>query len=327
MKKAFALFLCALAVFFLIATPSLIYNGLKRDVYYLREKQKEGRYTGSLTMWHVVSFKTGGETGSSYLAARIRDFEKINPYVFIDLTSLTAAEAEEKLKTGELPDLISFPLGFPIHPDELASLPALQNILPAYARSGGGKAYPYMADFYTLTVNEDAFFYRDYQLPSENTLTREQAGGLLTAAGEISFSTTPYISPASALDIPLPEKTSLLENFLAQESPVFLSPSAEAAKIDSSKMMLKSYYCTHYTDMVQLMGHTVREDGAKAEMCQEFCASLLTEKSQTALENLAMMPVVAVNDIYSGAPLYLEAYKLLSKNAAVPESLLNKKPA
>ena len=73
MKKAFTLFLCILLICLLILSPSFLMQGIHKNVYTLWEQQQQEKYTGNLSLWHIVSFKTGGETGVSYLKSRIRE--------------------------------------------------------------------------------------------------------------------------------------------------------------------------------------------------------------------------------------------------------------
>lgn len=352
MKKTFALFFSIGLIVLLILTPSLILEGLHINVYRLREEEQAEKYTGTLTLWHVVSFKTGGESGVSFLRNRIREFEKENPYVFIDLVALTAEEANALLAAGERPDILSFPMGFIENAGLLSTLPEAENLLSTYSSAGmvGGLtyAYPYMADFYTLVCNQDMFFYTDAAVPLSTSISREMLfsmlRGISSYAAEkglcsLSVSDTGGILPSAALlflreDTGEAVDTELLgalpalgtDGFLNSKAAMCVCPAAEAQKFLTDKradmLSIRTYSLSDYTDLVQLVGVSSGLGEQKEAMCADFSASLLSTRAQTALEKLCMLPVTAVEEIYEGAPLYLEEYAAMGKTGVVPNAFL-----
>lgn len=225
MKKPLMLLICVATVAFLALTPVLIVGGLNKNTYTLREAEQRSKYQGSLSLWHIVSFKTGGESGVSFLKSRISAFEQQNPYVFIDLYALTPQEAEEKLQAGETADLYSFPLGFFQDSSQFCSLAEREDLLPAYQDVGTDRgtiyAYPYMADFYVLACNQDMFFSKDIPLSLDTTISHENLIAALAGLpgddeqkGHISalaLSNTYGLDPSQAL---LNLNTPTDENFL-----------------------------------------------------------------------------------------------------------------
>jgi len=213
LKRTFTLFLCLFCLAFLVLSPSLIVDGVHKNIYTIREKKKSAAYQGTLSLWHIVSFKTGGTSGVSFLADRIAAYEKRHSYVFIELTPLTLEEAEAKLQTGEFPDLVSFPLGFLGDTETLAALPSSEDsLLPAYAAcgdQGATYAYPYMADCYLLSLNRDLFSTYGVPAPLDTVLSYENFIAALhafsapeqpeTAVSALSLSTIRGLHPAAAL--------------------------------------------------------------------------------------------------------------------------------
>ena len=79
MKKFFSFVVCILSIAFLLMAPAFIAGGIHKNVYTLRAEKLANQYTGSLQIWHIVSFKTGGESGVSYLKAGRPSLKKIIP--------------------------------------------------------------------------------------------------------------------------------------------------------------------------------------------------------------------------------------------------------
>ena len=343
MKKAFTLFLCFACLAFLVLSPAFIVGGVHKNTYTIREQKQREQYRGSLTLWHIVSFKTGGTSGVSFLRSQIRSFEKQHPYVFIDLVPLTPEEAEKKLAAGERPDLCSFPLGFMGNAADFSRLPAAESLLPAYTDCGGQDddcyAYPYMADFYTLSANPDAFFAGDTPLSLETEWSApalsEWTQALLSAGTFSASLSRPAGSfPEAALFCTrngalAEESRSFWQSapadasaFWAGEVPLLLSPAAEIKRAESQSTVLSPqvYGFSDYTDLCQLIGVRAGMDAPKEAICQEFAAALLSRTAQRALASLYLLPTTAQEDLYADAPLYHQEYTRLQKCARIPNS-------
>ena len=362
MKKFFSLVFCSLTIAFLLSAPAFIASGIHKNVYTLREKERAGKYTGTLQLWHIVSFKTGGESGVSYLKNRAAEFEKANPYLFITVSAMTAEEAEQRLQGGERPDIFSFPLGFPVE-EFLSELEkpsaALQPALEGVGKAGGRLlAYPYMMGFYTLCVNQEIYFSSGTALPIGSGLPQSHFNYLVYHAEQslsdaeshaLSYSNTYGLSPLSALEhfrekgendfftgAPpegyAPDTASFLadgtERFLKGQAALLLSPAADYEKLlldqRSSSLSLTAFAFSDYTDLVQLIGVCETQDPAKLSMCQDFAASLLRLKAQKGLENLKMLPVVQLESVYEGQTLYLDEYERRAHSAIIPSAFGNR---
>jgi len=182
--RPFTFFLFFATVLFLIFSPGIIRAGLSKDA----SLKKEASFEGILTLWHVNGWQTGGASVASCLKKCVRDFENRNAYVFIETVSVTPAKAAEKLASGEIPDLISFPTGFFDDPSLLSSL---ENIpLPGSSLKNSsryrGKTYalPFLINPYYLYANEELFFEREID---EELLGNMTAEGFYDAAEKLSF--------------------------------------------------------------------------------------------------------------------------------------------
>ena len=339
MKRAFTLFLCLLCVGVILFAPAFIQSGLHKNIYSIRADKRAESYTGTLELWHIVSFKTGGQSGVSYLNDRIRRFEKNNPYVYIEITGLTVTEAEEKLAAGERPDIISYPLGFFGDASFLAPLEDQSNIATSFKEVGllGNilYAYPYMSDFYVLNCDQDALFAKDAVVPSDTTLQAKDLADLLSAFSDtpnaLSVTNTTGLSPMQALLHLRPKgktepfsTTVGMDAFLNGESPLLLSTAAEAAKMAFDKradvLNIHSYAFSNYTDAVQLVSIAKNEDASKQSMCAKFAVSLLSKNAQTSLSDVLLLPTTLQEEMFLDNPLYGTEYAYMLEHAIVPNS-------
>ena len=359
MKKFFSLIICILSIAFLLIAPAFIAGGIHKNVYTLRAEKLANQYTGSLEILHIVSFKTGGESGVSYLKSRAAEFEKSNPYVFITVTGLTAEEAEQRLAAGERPDIFSFPMGFPLEhllaelkePAEATFLPTLSEI---GKKDGSFLAYPYMMGFYTITINQEIYFSSGASLPIGTGLPQANFNYLVYQAEQnweeedskaLSLCNTYGLSPLKTLDHfreegennfliggppadYAPDSASFAadgtDRFLKGKAALLLSPAADYEKLlldqRANSLSLTALTFSDYTDLVQLVGVCQTQDSAKQAMCQNFAASLLRRKAQKGLENLKMLPAVQLEGVYEGQTLYLEEYERLATSAIIPKA-------
>ena len=344
MKKIFSLFVCILCCIFLVCAPGLIVSGVGKNIYTLRAEQEGDPYKGILQMWHIVSFKTPGQSGVSFLQEQITNFEKQNAYVFIELSSLTPQEAQARMQEGEFPDIVSFPLGFFSDSSRFTQLPETDLFLPAY--HADSYAYPYMADSYTLLCNELLFSEREVSLPLDGAFSQDH---FLYALKELSFekkeehiyslgfsntsgtasslcllypaySEEPsdelleYTPPGDALgsyDLLYEDASS---SFLSQACAMYLCPRSEASALaadpKSAALSLTELPVSNFTDLVQYLSIAATGDEKKEAMCLKFVNYLLSEKVQTALTATEMLPTVQIDEPSFDSPdledLYLQ---------------------
>lgn len=340
MKRAFTLFLCLLCVAVILFAPALIQSGLHKNIYSIRADKRAESYTGTLALWHIVSFKTGGQSGVSYLNDRIRKFEKNNPYVYIEITGLTVAEAQDRLAAGEQPDIVSYPLGFFDDASFLAPLEVQDRLAEAFTEVGliGNTpyAYPYMADFYVLSCNQDSLFSVDAVIPSDAELQAKDIEILLSAFADtpdaIAVTDMVGLSPSESFSHLRPNgaltttisSTVGLDPFLNAESPLLLSTAAEAAKMSFDKravgINMRTYAFSNYTDAVQLVSIAATEDESKQNMCAKFAVSLLANSAQGSLEDVLLLPTTAQEELFQDNPLYGAEYMHLLQYGLIPNS-------
>ena len=223
---------------------------------------------------------------------------------------MTTEEAAQRLANGERPDIISFPLGFPVQSLLWQNCPnPPRGLLPSLSDTakcqGAILAYPYMMNFYTLTLNQEApasplvpRFPFGTQLPHcefNYLVYSAQQGWAEEDACALSYSEIYGTSPFLALEhfreegeLDLfsqappegyaPDLSSFSsdgsERFLNGKSALLLSPAADYEKLlldrRANSLSLATFGFSDYTDLVQLVGVCSTEDPARQAMCQEF---------------------------------------------------------
>lgn len=319
MKKLIHITLLALLAVFLFCAPAAIAHGVQMNIYTLREDAKNSQYQGNIKIWHVVSFKTHGSSGVSFLKARASAFEKSSPYVYLSVEGMTPEEAREKIKNGEAPDVISYPKGFAAEVGSFRSLTLPSKMPEEFAESA--EIVPYMYDEYVLCCNEALFTQLGVSLPigdymDEDTLLKAMKEAAAQNIKPLTLTQTEYLSAESALasahlekdDFSLyseEELPALSEydisgdtgEFIAQTSAMYICTRCELANLLESKaaaaLSVREYRLGDYTDAVQCVSVLAKGDDTKEEMCERFALSLLKKRAQSGLAELGMNPVLS----------------------------------
>lgn len=107
-SKLAAIAALAFCVLFVWFSPSLIKDGLMNDVYREWLEYKEEPAVGMIKIWHVVGFKPYVGSLGNWLQKRTDEFKKRFIGVYFEVSSYSVEDAKEQLARGNLPDLISF---------------------------------------------------------------------------------------------------------------------------------------------------------------------------------------------------------------------------
>lgn len=145
MKLFLSILLTVFSILFLILAPSFFMPELEKNIYSVREEQKESNFEGFLTLWHVADYPNSGR---AQLNAAVRRIEKKYLHVYIEAETLNGKTALDRMQKGEFLDILSFPAGFLEDPSLLAQVAPdgtiLQKLQDACLWKGGQYAYPYM---------------------------------------------------------------------------------------------------------------------------------------------------------------------------------------
>lgn len=337
--KPFTCFLFALAVLLAAAAPFIVQE------YFEEEPQTQG-YKGVLMLWNITDWRTAGSSCSSYLKKRIENFESQHPYIFIDFVNMTKDEAAGCINNGEIPDIISYPLGFDPGLD-LFSLPHIDTIFPEIKDT----AYPYMCGAYFMAVNTDMLGEQGLFMPSGWGIRPDELIDIAKLGvafdSEKGYCSLPAVTlheypqdegpslttwdepalPDAALSLSVTAYTNGLNSFCTEKACVLIASQRQLFELtelsmDGSAPSFQPYALSGYTDMVQLVSVTASGDYKRTAACAEFAQNLLSEGAQKKLEALGVFPVLPGLDIYSGSDCFCNMYSLLSKRAclALPEN-------
>ena len=321
MKKFLSLLLMLVILAFVLLSPAIIAEGVNKNIFNIRKQRQQEEYKGTIVFWHVVSFKTGQGSGYSMLKARSTRFEQNTPYVFVELSGITAEEAKKRLSDGEKPDVISYPKGFA---DEykLVAVEKNDDICEKLSNMQQN-SYPYMFDSYVLLVNGELFYENGIQLPFGELMTQEVFYAAVNNIGgetkPLSLSDTAGIDAArtlehlyfsneeTGLDMNCDKNTAPgcalgAESFLDGQSAMYICPYSEYKSLQNDKradaINIKCYPVSDYTDLIQCIGVYKNQDKAKEKMCLRLAGSILGKGFQQQLETLEMFPVILSDDIY-----------------------------
>lgn len=188
-RKAFTLFLCAILVIYIFAGPKIL-NHMKMDYKKsLEPKIKKTEWTGVITLWDYPRLDIRNGSRFRWIRSKIKEFEKKNPGVYIELRELDWKDGPPFLKaaasTGANPDIA--PVGSDFYFISKGYLEELDSYLGPLERkdfisgildtaSHNGKLYgiPWMMTGYTMLLNTDMFNEKGVNLPQNGEWTYEE---------------------------------------------------------------------------------------------------------------------------------------------------------
>lgn len=207
LKRAFTLFLCLLMAAFLVTGPILLERyKVDYDKSYEHMKRKI-TWRGVITVWDYPRLNTKDGTRLSWITAKIKQFEKLHPGVYIDFKELDSTNGATLLKaaasTGAYPDIA--PVGSEYYYmaeglleelDDYITEEEKADFLPSALESATyrGKLYglPWMMTGYTLLLNTQLFNERNVAIPQDGDWTYEQ---FLEAVKQLTFDTNKKKGP------------------------------------------------------------------------------------------------------------------------------------
>lgn len=201
LKRAFTLFLCLLMTAFLITGPMLL-NRYRVDYNKSYERMKKNEiWRGVITVWDYPRLNTQNGTRLSWIAAKIKQFEKLYPGVYIDFKELDITDGPTLLRaaanTGAYPDIA--PVGSDYYfmsegllerLDEYIAPDEKEDFLPPALDSAtyNGSIYgiPWMMTGYTMLLNTRLFNEKNVPIPKDGSWTYEQ---FVDAAKQLTYDT------------------------------------------------------------------------------------------------------------------------------------------
>lgn len=244
----------------LVYLPKFTGAMLDRDYYREWMEPKSEGYGGVITVWHVVSFKPYLGSLGSWLSELSRSVEKKHFGVYFEVDSITADEAAERMANGKFPDVLSFPSGW-CSGGKLAVLTGEYDVdVSSGMDMAVLRAVPYCASCSVM------LYY-----PSKIT------------ASELTE------DPGMAQD-------NSLEDFKKGKVSCCLADARAAGDLQRALVAGKAEYfevlpIVDETDLVQYLGIGAACEPEKLPYINELFNQALSEKSQTRLCSIGLMPL------------------------------------
>ncbi len=102
-KRPFTLFLCLIVLAYLIIAPKILLSIDREWLHHGKDEQGVDDWQGVITMWDIPRYTTSG-SAFGWIKARISEFERENPGVFIHLRELNYENNKELVLKAALDD-------------------------------------------------------------------------------------------------------------------------------------------------------------------------------------------------------------------------------
>ena len=236
-------------------------------------------YKGIITLWQIDSFEGGCGSRKQFLLDVARNFEKENSGVLVMVCSFTSDEANEKLKSGVEPDLISFGSGVTVNPKCSIN----QN-----GDAGGklkDKSYAISwcrGGYYLITdgVSDICEKYNNGEkILLDNLLLAKQKYLLPQLAAQMAN--------IKAMNITETASDRAYYAFINKKTQAFIGTQRDIVRLSNANVDYKAVYLKEFCDINQYIAITT-SDKIKSIYCERFINFLLSEKQQQKLSKIAM---------------------------------------
>lgn len=284
-KRTIAVIALAAIMLFMIRMPRFAEKMMSRNQY---REWLEGRnepFRGIIKVWHIAGFKPYIGSLGSWLKGNASKIEKKHFGVYFDIESVTVEEAESRMAAGESPDMFSFPFGM-FTGSELCRLSGeYETDISSGMDMSVLKAVPYAASCNII------LYYPNKISVSEILENIESAGG------------------GSA------------ESFKKGKTGFCAADAREAGNLMRALTAGKiEYFDTlptfHETKLIQYLGISADCAEIKKAYIEELICFAVSEKAQSGLSELGLMPLNRNAKINFEQPFLTEAYALLKEYLA-----------
>ena len=158
-KKVFKLLFCFLCLFFLIFSPTVLFNERNFQINMNKYLNLINKEKVILELWHIETFEGGTNSRSKFLEKMAINFNKMHSNFFLNIKTLTEEQLFLNLAEKNFADIYSFGIGAGyMLKDKLETLMVNSNLrsdLQEYGKSNAEiLCYPYILSGYTLITKE-----------------------------------------------------------------------------------------------------------------------------------------------------------------------------
>lgn len=236
----------------------------------------EESYKGILKLWHVDSFEGGVGSRKQYLLKVARTFEKKYSGVLVMVVEHTLESANENLKNGIYPDMISYGNGLEINNMSELNMDGAfkggnigeKNYAEAWCRGG-----------YVLIANPKLV----------QSIEINEIDSLLVSQSEYTQPLFSLIEEGITVqDITIKTPMNAYVQFVEGKTKYFLGTQRDVNRLERRGMEVITYPMMGYNDLYQYISITTT-DNEKRFYSEEFIKVLLSEKSQSKLNEIGML--------------------------------------
>ena len=311
---ALRILVAALLVAFLLVAPPSLEQALGHNYYKEWLSGEREDWSGVLTLWHVVEFKTAQGSVTSYLESIATQYERAHPGVYIEVLGVSPEAVQERLSRGERPHIWSFPAGM-CGSEQLAPLhlvmPAFRGNLAPLRAEGVPFAAPYLYSGYFLLGNTVLIQELGLAWPSDAATLADTLQQAMDARSTGRYGAV-CAPPIQAARLGLTGEMALDGDFKAGQVP-FLIGDARAfgdlnRKMASGGFTFDVLPLGGFTEEVQYAGIDTQAQGGFAEHAAGFLSLLLEDKAQMKVTALGALPAVQTAEEPQYADGQLQAF-------------------
>ncbi len=139
------------------------------------EQKRAEAFRGTITVWHISQWRTGGVNASALLSAVLDQMEGRNPGVYFTLETLDPQQACQRMAQGETPDILSFPGDIPLPAQEVWLTLSCDRLLPCYQDylGGAGSFLPWMASDAKVMIRDTSLAAQKLNAPGNDWTLQE----------------------------------------------------------------------------------------------------------------------------------------------------------
>ena len=271
-------------------------------------------YKGIVELWNVEAFEGGSGSRSSWLTNKSAKFEQKNSGLFVHVTTLTEAEARQKLLDGQTFDMVCFGRGMG---DAVKEYLAVLDVPTRNVRDNMLLAGQFDGKQYAVPLYTGAYclFARSSQLAENELLSKALTQTYTRKIGKNTVELSPLVCGFTAANSPVTAlamsggrgnassiaedvtQYQAYEQFVSNKTAVtLLGTQRDLYRLSQREQNGKIEplgFCplTGYTDLVQFVGIS-SVCGEKASSCQDYLQYLISDEVQQSLVNLSLFGVV-----------------------------------
>lgn len=320
-KKILKIAFCAIAIFFLLFSPSIIFNKRNYELNLNEYLNLSNSQKIVLNMWHVESFEGGTNSMGKYLERQVVKFNKQNSNCFISVKTMTEEQLYLNLKENKYPDLFSFGIGSGyMLPSLLSSLDKndlIRKDLTNYGSiSSDILAYPFLLSGYCAISKSSLLSGENFSLTNgfnNVTQNKKQIRGIGFSTSGITNAS--YVLLSNGVDNIKQENFytcgttyEAYTNFLSNKFVTLVGTARDVARCknreNNGTLSSCSYnYLSGYSDLIQYVGVCNKISKTKIKASKLFASFLLTESCQNDIKNYGLFSTTKIN-LYDSGYMY-----------------------